>query len=171
MIDVGLPGEAAADCLKDLDVQEIDLLVLTHWHLDHVGGIEPVLAHAPVRQVLIPAWNEPQATARPAQAALADTETVRALAQATTAPLPEVNRSLPGIEWDLIWPTGRALELTPAGAADGTSVDDLSTVLLLRIETGGGEVSLLALGDVEEVGQRDVHRGGTLRGTACVAGL
>src|SRR5690625_7443508 len=103
MIDVGLPGEAAADCLRELDVQEIDLLVLTHWHLDHVGGIEPVLARAPVRQVLIPAWNEPNATARPARAALAETETVRALADENTASLPEVDRSLPGIEWELHW--------------------------------------------------------------------
>src|SRR5690625_7794975 len=102
MIDVGLPGEAAADCLKDLDVQEIDLLVLTHWHLDHVGGVEPVLAHAPERQVLIPAWNEPQATVRPAQAPLAETETVRALADDNTAHLPHEHRSLSASAWERI---------------------------------------------------------------------
>lgn len=183
MIDVGPPGTAAAKCLQDLGVNEIDLLVLTHWHLDHVGGLEPVLDQAEVQEVLVPVWEEPRATSGPAQAVLAAVSAEQSTGMLVESlPEPELANSglsvdqfvagtsvhaegriknygkLPGIEWQLVWPTARAVDLIPAGADDGTSVNDLSNVLALRIATTQGEVWLLALGDVEESGQRGVLR-------------
>src|SRR5699024_8596092 len=143
MIDVGPPGAAAAKCLQDLDVNQIDLLVLTHWHLDHVGGLEPVLEQAEVQEVLVPVWEEPRATSGPAQAVLAaisaEQYTGMMVASLSAAELAESGflvgefvagtsvraegriknyGRLPGIEWQLIWPTARAVDLMPGGADD-----------------------------------------------------
>ncbi len=39
--------------LKGLGVQELDLLVLTHWHADHTGGAQAVLNELPVQEVWV----------------------------------------------------------------------------------------------------------------------
>jgi competence protein ComEC len=54
LIDGG-PRAAAETVLSTLrrhGVEQIDLLIITHAHLDHVGGLERVLAEIPVREVL-----------------------------------------------------------------------------------------------------------------------
>lgn len=51
----GGPGAkriSAAAFLRQERVEAIDLLVLTHLHLDHVGGLREVLAHTRVRALL-----------------------------------------------------------------------------------------------------------------------
>lgn len=39
--------------LKDLGVDRIDLLVITHWHLDHAGGAVQVMENFPVDEVFM----------------------------------------------------------------------------------------------------------------------
>src|SRR5690606_23214271 len=53
MVDVGPPGQAAARCLRALGVRHLDLLVLTHAHQDHVGGLAPVLDAVTVDAALL----------------------------------------------------------------------------------------------------------------------
>ncbi len=43
MIDVGPPGSAAADCLRQAGIEHLNVLVLSHSHTDHVGGLPEVL--------------------------------------------------------------------------------------------------------------------------------
>jgi len=43
LIDVGPDAELLARCLGQLGVSRIDILVITHYDLDHVGGIDAVL--------------------------------------------------------------------------------------------------------------------------------
>ena len=45
--------------LQRLGVHAIDLLVLSHGHADHVGGLSDVLARLPVRAALLPVPDEP----------------------------------------------------------------------------------------------------------------
>jgi competence protein ComEC len=42
VVDVGPNGKLMNDCLKSLDVKSIDALILTHFHADHVQGLEIV---------------------------------------------------------------------------------------------------------------------------------
>ncbi|MFZ4895725.1 ComEC/Rec2 family competence protein [Plantibacter sp. Mn2098] len=43
LVDVGPDPEPLDDCLRELGVDRIDLLVLTHYDADHVGGLAAVL--------------------------------------------------------------------------------------------------------------------------------
>jgi beta-lactamase superfamily II metal-dependent hydrolase len=54
LIDAGAPdmGDRVVRDLKALGVSRIDLLVATHPHSDHIGGMQEVLAAFPVGQVL-----------------------------------------------------------------------------------------------------------------------
>jgi len=47
LIDAG--DRAPLEALRAMGVDRIDLLVATHPHADHIGGMEEVLAHFPVR--------------------------------------------------------------------------------------------------------------------------
>jgi len=55
LVDAGWPGFNARDASRIqaaaalAGIRQIDYLLMTHYHLDHVGGIEPLLAHLPVR--------------------------------------------------------------------------------------------------------------------------
>ncbi|MFM6971660.1 MAG: ComEC/Rec2 family competence protein [Rhodoluna sp.] len=53
LVDVGREPEAVAKCLHDLDVKYIDLLVLSHFDMDHVGGLAGVLESQKVGNVLL----------------------------------------------------------------------------------------------------------------------
>jgi len=46
LIDTGPLPEPLDDCLSDLGIGRLDLLVLTHFDLDHVGGVDAVLGRA-----------------------------------------------------------------------------------------------------------------------------
>jgi competence protein ComEC len=59
VVDAG-PDPAAVDgCLRRLGVREIPLLVISHFHVDHVGGVTGVFRGRRVAAVLTPAWAEP----------------------------------------------------------------------------------------------------------------
>ncbi|MBV9593994.1 MAG: ComEC/Rec2 family competence protein [Actinobacteria bacterium] len=57
VIDAGPEPTAINSCLDRLGVETVDLLLFTHYHLDHVGGIEGVLRARAVRAV----WTGPLA--------------------------------------------------------------------------------------------------------------
>ncbi|MBY8875149.1 ComEC/Rec2 family competence protein [Micromonospora sp. PLK6-60] len=61
VVDAGPePGEADA-CLRRLGVREVPLLVVSHFHADHIGGVAGVFRGRRVAAVLVPGWWEPAA--------------------------------------------------------------------------------------------------------------
>lgn len=48
------PGDVAADYLQSLGRSRLDLLVLTHYHTDHAGGVPQLLSRVEVGQILMP---------------------------------------------------------------------------------------------------------------------
>lgn len=54
LVDVGPDDQAIDDCLSDFGIRHIDLLVVSHFHMDHVGGIRGALRGRNVDAVLIP---------------------------------------------------------------------------------------------------------------------
>jgi beta-lactamase superfamily II metal-dependent hydrolase len=59
LIDTGNAGAAATrdagrimDAIKDAGLQQIDHLIVTHWHGDHFGGLAELAAKIPIREFI-----------------------------------------------------------------------------------------------------------------------
>ena len=57
VVDVGPNGQLMNDCLKKLGVKNIDVLMLTHFHADHVEGLELVKNRHKIHKVYL-TWVE-----------------------------------------------------------------------------------------------------------------
>jgi len=134
VVDVGPDGPAAGRCLDQLGVTTVDLLVLSHFHADHVGGLGPVLAGRAVTAALVSPVPEPAANAAATGSALA----------AAGVPVRAARAGDQGTAGTLAW------RVLLAGA--GAGANDSSVVLAAR--TAGLDV--LLLGDLEDAGQAEL---------------
>ncbi len=133
LIDTGPEPRPLVDCLRSLGIDRIDLLVLTHFDLDHVGGVDAVVGR--VTSVV----HGPEADAR-------DGAIIRRLgdggartALASSGMRGELGRA----SWRILWP--------PDGTKTFEPGNDLSAVL----EVDGGDVPRsLFLGDLSAEAQR-----------------
>lgn len=147
LIDTGPDPEPLAACLRSLGIDHIDLLVLTHFDLDHVGGVEAIQGR--VGSVL----HGPTAEG-------GDERMLQRLADggATVSPAWAGQRGeLGAASWQVLWPQRRSTAFPPG--------NDLSVVL----EVGGGDVPRsLFLGDLSAEGQRMLERTAHIRGRYAV---
>ena len=60
MIDVGPEGNGAATCLREAGVIHLDVLVLSHAHSDHIGGLPAVLDEVSVDEAWLSPNPDPQ---------------------------------------------------------------------------------------------------------------
>jgi competence protein ComEC len=60
VVDAGPDPFAADRCLRDLGVRSVPLLVVSHYHVDHVGGVDGVFRHRDVGAVLTTPLPEPE---------------------------------------------------------------------------------------------------------------
>ncbi len=151
VIDVGPDGPAFDTCLDRLSVKEVDLLVLTHFHADHVGGLAPVLAGRTVRAALVSPLPAPAGQARRTLATLADAGVpVRVGAAGDTG---SGGSGRATVRWTVLSPSGDGASVDGgvgrADEGDGDGANDASLVMLLESD----ELSVLALGDLEPAGQ------------------
>lgn len=59
VVDAGPDPSGVDGCLRRLGVREVPLLVVSHFHADHVGGIAGVFRGRRVADLVTPAWAEP----------------------------------------------------------------------------------------------------------------
>lgn len=146
-VDAGPDPVPVDRCLRDLGITEIPLLVFSHYHLDHVGGIDGVLHGRRVGRVIAGPLPEPASGVALVRAALAP----RGLA--ITSPAPGTSFDVGAVHLDV---------LGPAAAMHGTRSDPNNSSLVLRATVGG--VRILLTGDVEiEEQQRLLDSGVDLR--------
>lgn len=62
VLDAGSEPEPIDQCLRDLQITYVSLFVMTHFHADHVGGIQGVFKHRTVNRVWVTALQEPELT-------------------------------------------------------------------------------------------------------------
>lgn len=142
VVDAG-PEPAPVDaCLRRLGVREVPLLVISHFHVDHVGGVAGVFRGRRVDAVLAPRWPEP-VTGRD----LVRVEATARSAELLTAP--------PGWRHRL-----GAVELAALGSPHplrGTRSDPNNNSVVLRAVVSG--VRILLTGDAEVEQQRALLAG------------
>ncbi|MEW1719910.1 ComEC/Rec2 family competence protein [Streptomyces sp. NPDC093109] len=142
VVDAGPDPVPADRCLRDLGVTRVPLLLLTHFHADHVAGLPGVLRGRSVGVIQTTPSDDP-----PDQAAF-----VRRTAAAARVPVvraePGERRRTGPLDWWVLWPR--------PGAVPGTNrPNDTSVALYVRIDRGP---ALLLLGDLEPPAQRGLLR-------------
>ncbi len=98
--DTGRDPKLLQRCLDELGITHVDLLVLTHYDLDHVGGVSAV--YGKVTRALIGPPSDP-----------GDTRIANDL-RANGAEVDQVSRGETGVlgelRWDVLWPPPRGVE-------------------------------------------------------------
>jgi competence protein ComEC len=139
VVDTGPEPSLTANCLRRLGIRRVPLVVLTHLHADHVGGLSAVLADRSVGAVGLGGLHEPAW-------ALADISR-----DATARGIPVValrsgeQARWPGLLLDVLGPVGQLARTDSAAEANDASV-------VLRATTLAGRI--LLTGDVELEGQQ-----------------
>ncbi|MET9804619.1 ComEC/Rec2 family competence protein [Streptomyces sp. NPDC006368] len=143
VVDAGPEPEPVDRCLSDLGVRRVPLVLLTHFHADHVAGLPGVLRGREVGAIQTTGLQEPagQAAFVHRTAGAAGVDVIRAA--------PGERRRTGTLEWRVLWP-GHALP-----GADAEGPNDASVTLLVRTRAG---LTLLLLGDLEPPAQRGLLR-------------
>ncbi|MEU4143665.1 ComEC/Rec2 family competence protein [Streptomyces parvulus] len=147
VVDAG-PDPALVDgCLRTLGITLVPLVVLTHFHADHVAGLPGVLRGRAVGAIETTALEEPADQA----------ESVRQQAAARGIPVGHAaageRRRAGPLSWEVVWPPpGTGPGAVPSTSTEGPN--DASVTLLVR--TAG--LRLLLLGDLEPPAQRELAR-------------
>jgi competence protein ComEC len=143
LLDTGADPALLIACLDAMSIERLDLLVLTHFDLDHVGGVSAVTGRASL--VLV---GEPQNASD--ERVLADLAAGGASIRRATAGL---SGNLGASRWRALWPPPRA---GPEWTGNTGSVT-------LLFETPDGVRSLF-LGDLDERAQERILAGHVLGG-------
>ncbi|MFB0617405.1 ComEC/Rec2 family competence protein [Streptomyces sp. AGS-58] len=166
VVDAGPDPVLVDRCLTRLGITRIPLLVLTHFHADHVAGLPGVLRGRSVAAIETTGFEEPAA-----QAEFVMREAAERHIPVTRAVAGEERRAGP-LAWRVLWPpqgttspTGvRASPARPDAVLQPEGPNDASVALLVR--TGG--LRLLLLGDLEPPSQQALLRSPAAAGLAGV---
>jgi competence protein ComEC len=140
VVDAGPDPRLMKRCLDGLAVTRVPLLVLTHFHADHVDGVPGVLAGRSVGAIWVSRLRDP-----PDGVSLVERVARAAGIRVTSAPY-AVGRSVGDLALEPVWP----LPDSPTdGPGDGSTANNASVVLLARLD----DVRFLLSGDVEPEGQ------------------
>ena len=137
VVDAGPDPRLVDRCLRELGVERVALVVLTHLHADHVEGLPGVLRGRSVGGVQIGPYDEPAA-----ELARVTRWTRQASVPLTRAVTGERGR-VGSLRWQVVWPL-RIIE------GEGSTPNNASLVLLVDV----GDVRMLLTGDVEPAAQR-----------------
>lgn len=135
VVDAGPDPVPVDRCLADLHVHEVALLVLTHYHLDHVGGITGVFHARPVAQVITGPLAEPAS----------GVEIVREMLSAHHL---SVGQAAVGSSLEI--GQVRLDVLGPAAAMHGTRSDPNNSSVVVRATVNGTRLLLPGDAEVEE---------------------
>lgn len=146
VVDAGPEPRLVDRCLRDLGITRVPLLLLTHFHADHVRGLPGVLDGREVGAIQTTTLGEP-----PEQAAFVK-RTAEAARVPTVRAVPGERRRAGPLEWQVLWPAAGGPGATKAHVTE--EPNDSSVTLLVR----AGGLTLLLLGDLEPPAQQGVLR-------------
>ena len=136
VIDVGPDPVAEDRCLKALGIKEIPLLILSHFHADHVAGLTGAIRNRAVGQVWVSVNSAPLIESAKAQAALKGVEMIKAVRGMSARVGPLTIR--------VLWPTLSATSFEEM-PGDGSQINNSSIATLITSDA----FSLFVGGDLE----------------------
>ena len=132
VVDVGGDPKAIDRCLSDLHIKRIPVLLLTHFHADHVGGLEGAISDREIGQIRVSPLNDPPATTEFVQSVLSS---MKLESKVMTYPERFV---VNGVSFTCIWPSELIM---------GQGSDANNSSVALAIQVNG--ISILLTGDIE----------------------
>jgi competence protein ComEC len=145
VVDAGPDPVAVEHCLDRLGVERVPLLVLTHFHADHVDGLSGVLDGRRVAEVWVSRLLDPPDAVQRVRREVAEQGLVPGV------PPPGTAVSVGALRLQVLWPPAT----TPMrGPGDGSTANDSSVVLLAEV----GGLRILLTGDVEPHAQSVLAR-------------
>ncbi|GAA4221697.1 competence protein ComEC [Streptosporangium album] len=147
VVDTGPDPVLMDRCLRSMGVSEVPLVVLTHPHFDHVGGLDGVFRDRRVGAVVV----TPHRVAERESARLSNDLARRGVVEWG---------ALPGASWRFgpseLTVVAPSAEAPPAGGGEGAVVNNASVVLYVRWAAG----TALLSGDIETEAQAELLRRG-----------
>jgi len=143
VIDVGPDPVAENKCLRNLGIKEIPLLVLSHFHADHVGGLSGLLQSRKVGQVWISNNLEPL---------LESTHSLSLLSKSTVVTVQKgLVSQIAGIQFEVLWPENmtRNFEAMPG---EGSQINNSSIAMIVST----ADWSIFTAGDLEPPAQHEI---------------
>ncbi len=143
VIDVGPDPVAENKCLRNLGIKYVPLLILSHFHADHVGGLSGLLQSRKVGQVWISNNLEPL---------LESTHALSLLRNSTVVTVQKgLVSQIAGIQFEVLWPenTTRNFEAMPG---EGSQINNSSIAMLVTT----ADWSIFTAGDLEPPAQHEI---------------
>ncbi len=151
VIDTGPDSGAIDNCLRALNIKTIPLLILTHFHSDHVGAISGVVKDRLIGQVWISNLHQPESAYERAMKELVGIE-VKSVTKGESYLFPESN-----VEIKVLWPQSNGVNFKEL-PGDGSKINNSSISLILKTN----DLSVFAGGDIEPEVQEVITTSGLL---------
>lgn len=145
VVDAGPDPSAVDDCLRRLQVETVPLLVLTHFHADHVDGVSGVVEGRTVGAIETTRLLDPRDGV---QEVLDQAESLGLVPR----PAPyAATRTIGDVSLQVLWPRPDSATIGPG---DGSTANEASVALLAEVRG----VRILLTGDIEPEGQAALAR-------------
>ena len=152
LIDAGERGDTVVDYLNSLDVEDLDLVIGTHPHSDHIGGLVNVFEKIPVKEVMDPGIVHTTKTFENYLKLIDEKNMIFTIARAGTK---------------RTFDDGTVLEIISPSDPDERSLNDASIAAKLTF----GDISFLFMGDAETTSEKEMLQAGyNLKSTVLKAG-
>lgn len=143
VIDVGPDPVAENKCLRNLGITKVPLLILSHFHADHVGGLSGLLQSRPVNQVWISNNLEPL---------LESTHSLFLLRNSKVITVQKgLVSQIAGIQFEVLWPEN-TIKNFAAMPGEGSQINNSSIAMLVTTT----DWSIFTAGDLEPPAQHEI---------------
>jgi competence protein ComEC len=136
VIDVGPDAVAEDRCLKALGIQQIPLLILSHFHADHVAGLPGAIKNRVVGQVWVSVNSAPLVESALAHSALEGVEIIKAVRG--------MSSRVGKLTIKVLWPTLSATSFEEM-PGEGSQINNSSIATMITSDS----LSIFAGGDLE----------------------
>ena len=143
VLDVGPDPILEDKCLKKLGINQIPLLILSHFHADHLSGLPGLINSRPVGQVWISNNLEPVAVSSRALQLLHGSKII--------TPGRGMKAELAGVSLEVLWPESTIHQFAEV-PGEGSQVNNSSIALLIT----SADFSIFAGGDLEPPAQVEI---------------